>query len=448
MKLLKVNLLNNKKIADLILLTWFATICTLGPNLLSKVFIPPSARLLFSFLLVIITALIFTKIIKLYKVSLDASAQLLLISFLIYIIGLIVGSIADSSEGFSIRSFLSQISRFYVFGIVFFSSRLKLVGSYMNFYSNFLFVLAFLSIILWFLVVANVISPIDTFTNTMGAGRERIYQNYGIGLMEANILAGEIKLPRAISFYDEPGTFGMMILPALYWSILVEKNLIKVFFFLLAVLLSFSVGTWLILVVFFIFAFLLSSQKWKKINKKSIRLLFNSFLAGLLIMVAMFFVNLVSNLDSYNWITDYASRKLFSINPSNSEGAISRRVEDLFSLSQVLLNNPFGFGANSELQEEIERFSVGIVGNIVRTGVLGLLSQLLTYLVLILMVIRSLQPIRKFNQQNQLKALSLSILSFIIMSFQRISFLSFFSGIFICALFVLLYVERSNKINQ
>jgi hypothetical protein len=77
--------------------------------------------------------------------------------------------------------------------------------------------------------------------------------NYGIGFIWYSIPSGEHVFSRLQSFSDEPGTFALATIPALYYSIYLKKHIFTVVI-ASALFLTFSIGIILpVIVVFFLF---------------------------------------------------------------------------------------------------------------------------------------------------------------------------------------------------
>lgn len=416
---------------NLMILCLFTSTCFLSPNLLSAIFLGRLGRLFFyGFSVAILLLLLIKK--KLHKApNIDVLTKIFYGGMLIYITGIILASLVSSGVDINFIRILARFFYLFHFSIIILYADEKIIRKCMDVYSNFLLLLAILAVILFIQVNFTTNSyPFNEFIHS-----ERPYNNYLIGLtLKHGGNAGLFK--RAMSFYDEPGTFAMMLLPGIFWFAVGHRSYWKLCVLCVALFISFSFGGWLtlILVLPFLYQLSRSMNQIKKTLKKII--LFS------IASVTVFFVGLLSYLQSQGIDTFalYFLGKMYSEQSDrNTSGGV--RVHELITiLGDFLFTNPLGLGASSNLFQEVDfTISVQAFYNIIESGVLGLLG----YLILFVSLGCMMWIIYKKNQPKNktLLALSASVLSLMIMSLQRADMFSFPTGIFICAFFVRTYLE-------
>ncbi len=424
--ILKINPLN------LMILCLFTSTCLLSPNLISEIFLGILGKLFFyGFSGVILLVLLLKKKLD-TGTQIDVLTKIFYGGMFIYITGIILASLVSSGVDINFIRILARFFYLFHFSIIVLYADEKITSKCMNIYSNFLLLLAILAIILFIKVNFTTNAyPFNEFIHSNG----RSYNNYLIGLtLKIGGYAGFFK--RAMSFYDEPGTFAMMLLPGIFWFAVGNRSYWKLGILCVALFMSFSFGGWftLILVLPFLYQLSRSTKKIKKTLKNIIVFSIAS--------VTIFSVYLLSYLESQgiNTFALYFLGKMYSEqSDQNTSGGV--RVQELITiLGDFLFKNPLGLGASSNLFQKVDTtISVEAFYNIIESGVLGLIGYLILFGSLGCMMWTIYKKKKPKNQT--LLALSASVLSLMIMSLQRADMFSFPTGIFICAFFVRTYLE-------
>lgn len=163
-----------------LLLSWFISSCLLSPNLINKIYFPPFFQVIFVLIFLLIVGLIFNKKLKINYIPSNYVTRLLLIGLFLYLIGTITALIFSPFYQISFYKFFYNNLIVLTFISCLWISEKKSIKICMNFYSNFMTLLALSSIVLLFLTLFTQIEPIGTYTFVNG----RIYKNYLIGLTE------------------------------------------------------------------------------------------------------------------------------------------------------------------------------------------------------------------------------------------------------------------------
>jgi len=131
------------------------------------------------------------------------------------------------------------------------------------------------------------------------------------------------------------------------------------------------------------------------------------------------------------------------VRSSGDISSVGARVENLSFLIETLAEHPAGVGAQPELITN--NLSVGIIGSLVESGLLGSLGYILIFSALFGMIWR----VSHFQKNSDvLLALAFSVLSFMIMSFQRTEMFNIYVAVFMCGLFVRGYLEQIKQQNK
>ncbi|MCX8119678.1 MAG: hypothetical protein N3E45_02415 [Oscillatoriaceae bacterium SKW80] len=396
----------------------------MSPNLLSVVFFP-KIRYIFHFLSLFFFVLAFTKTVKnkINNQKIDNWIKIFIGGVFIYLVGKITNAIFWGGR----LSFSTTLSRIVVFSVLFFTilySNDKTIKKCMNLYSNILVIFSILGIILFFLIIGGwqpiVISTIY--------GRD--YNNYLLGL---SVIEGFITLNayRVQSFYDEPGTFAMALLPGIFWLTIANFNFKKCFILITGLFMTFSVGGWSALIICLVILIFNISSMRNIVYKNSIKILLLTFLSILLIffIINNTFQNItISELAS--WITYYINDKYYN----------DQRLNQIPFVINLLIKNPQG----PPIQIYYKDITAGIFVSFLEGGWIGIIGYCLIFMALLRMIFFVVKEYQKY-QQSQLIALALSVVSLIIMSFQRGELLTFYYSIFIVGFFVNSYINYRRK---
>lgn len=420
---------------------WFISATLfMSPSLISHVFLL-EIRYIFYLLFLMCFFLASIKKVKINNQGIDNWVKIFIGGIFIYLGGLIVAAISFGDT----LGFHRAALRIVFFGILFFNilySDDKTIKNCMNLYSNCLVIFSILGIILFFLINAGVQpisqSDIPVYFNKM----TRDFSNYLIGLSTSNGFIPILNTYRVQSFYDEPGTFAMALLPGIFWFAIANFNITKCFILIAGLFMTFSVGGWLALILSL--GILIFNKYSNKIVHNRIRkTIFIIITLTIIIIVGVSFVLTtfldISISDSASWMNHYSMSKF-----NTEEGtSLSSRLQNIQFFINFLKKNPQGIPA--PLRPLIEyNVSIGVVKSILEAGWIGLMSYCLILLGLLGMIFWSFSK-RKY-QSTTLIALALSVFSLIIMSFQREDLFCYYYSIFIVSFFINSYMNRSRNI--
>jgi hypothetical protein len=418
----------------ILLVSWFIETCTLGPNLISQFALPPVARVLFS----ITSATIFVLVLmgkikpknegKKRKVPRLPVAAIFL-GFLIYNIGLVTAFLNSSST--NAEDLVSRLLIFITFIVASICMNEDVLNKCMGIYCQILTVFSICAIVVFLVVLILRVPPVNEFT---ALGTDRVYQNYIIAFVEAEVdtLAG---FKRAGSFYDEPGTFAMFLMPGLFWNILVKPSKIMLFSMLIALLLTFSVGGWLAFAIAFAYIVRLCPDLIVRYILEKYKFITKIFLALGVILC----INFLLKVSDISWLFEYFNVKFDAGSSTDKLSSVGTRQNEIDLFFTTLSENPLGYGIKSQY---IPTFSVGLIASSIEGGLLGVVGYLICFAGILAHIFESLLT-KKSTPSRVTLAILASNLSLVIMSFQRIDMLSFYTGIFTIAF--MLNCDPNNK---
>jgi hypothetical protein len=417
----------------ILLVSWFVETCTLGPNLISQFALPPVARVLFSLTSASIFALVLMGKLKPKKEANKKVPRLpvaaIFIGFLIYNIGLVTAFLNSSST--NAEDLVSRILIFATFTVASICMTEDILKKCMGIYCQILTVFSICATIVFLVVLILHVPPINEFT---ALGTDRVYQNYIIAFVEAEVdTLADFK--RAGAFYDEPGTFAMFLMPALFWNILVKPSKIMLFSMLIALLLTFSIGGWLAFAVAFAYIVRLCPDLIVRYFLEKYKFITKIFLAlGVLLCI-----NFLLKVSDITWLFDYFNVKFDAGSSTDKLSSVGTRQNEIDMFFATISENPLGYGIKSKY---IPPFSVGLMASSIEGGLLGVIGYLICFVGIIAHIVESLLSKKPTPSRVTLSILA-SNLSLVIMSFQRIDMLSFYTGIFMLAF--MLNCDPNNK---
>lgn len=406
----------------ILLVCWFVETCTLGPNLISQFVVPPVARVIFSittgivFVLAVAGKIKLKNALKQKKSPPRLAVAGIFLGFLIYNVGLITAFVNSSST--NIEDLISRLLLFATLTVASIYMTENVFKKCMDLYSQILTVFSICAILVFLVVLILRVPPVNEFTAPMA---DRVYQNYIIAFVEAEVdtLAG---FKRAGSFYDEPGTFAMFLMPALFWVILVNPSKIMIFSMLISLLLTFSVGGWAAFAISFGYVVRLCPELISRYILEKYKFITKVFL----VLGVILCINFLLKLSDVSWLFDYFNFKFDSGDATDKVSSVGTRQNEIDSFFNTLWENPLGYGIKSK---SIPVFSVGLMGSSIEGGLLGVVGYLVCFMGIIGHLVNKLVS-NKVNYPRMTIAILGGNLSLVIMSFQRIDMLTFYTGIF------------------
>jgi hypothetical protein len=417
----------------ILLVSWFVETCTLGPNLISQFAFPPVARVLFSVTSASIFGLVLMGKLKSKKEVNKKVPRLavaaIFLGFLIYNIGLVTAFLNSSST--NAEDLVSRILIFATFAVASICMNEDILNKCMEIYCQILTIFSICATIVFLVVLILHVPPVNEFT---ALGTDRVYQNYIIAFVEAEVdTLADFK--RAGAFYDEPGTFAMFLMPALFWNILVKPSKIMLVSMLIALLLTFSIGGWLAFAVAFAYIVRLCPDLIVRYFLEKYKFITKIFLALGVILC----INFLLKVSDISWLFDYFNVKFDAGSSTDKLSSVGTRQNEIDMFFATISENPLGYGIKSKY---IPQFSVGLMASSIEGGLLGVIGYLICFVGIIAHIAESLLSKKPTPSRVTLSILA-SNLSLVIMSFQRIDMLSFYTGIFMLAF--MLNCDPNNK---
>jgi hypothetical protein len=403
----KIEQTNNSNYLNFLLVAWFLESCALGPNLISQFILPPIIRVLFSITSVLVLVSLPGRI-KLKKQS-SVYNLVIIAGLLTYNLGLIISFNDITTLDVLINRLLISVTLI----VAYISMEEEIFVKCMDAYCKFMTFFAISAIIVSAMALIFHLPPINEFTAPEG----RVYQNYAIAFVEAEVdtLSG---FKRAGSFYDEPGTFAVFLIPALFWTMLVRPSTVIFLSLFAALILTFSIGGWMSFGVSLIYVITLYPDVIKKYRA---------------IIVSVFFVlgvltclNILVKFVDVGWLSAYFDYKFTGQGSVNSVSSVDIRQNEIELFFSTLSENPAGYGIKSK---KIPFFSIGLFGSSIEAGLLGVVGYSITVLGMMAILLENL-ILTKRRQSRAVVSILGANLSMLIMSTQRIDSLAFYTGIF------------------
>jgi hypothetical protein len=420
----------------ILLVSWFVETCTLGPNLISQFVIPPVARVIFSittgaiFILAVAGKIKIKNTLKQKKSPPRLAVAGIFIGFLIYNVGLITAFL--NSGATNIEDLISRLLIFATLTVASIYMTENIFKKCMEIYSQLLTIFSICAILIFFVVLILHIPPVNEFTAPMA---DRVYQNYIIAFVEAEVdTLTDFK--RAGSFYDEPGTFAMFLMPALFWVILVNPSKIMIFSMSIALLLTFSIGGWAAFGISFGYVVRLCPELISRYILEKYKFITKVFL----VLGVILCINFLLKLSDISWLFDYFNFKFDSGGAPDKVSSVGTRQSEIDTFFTTLWENPLGYGIKSK---SLPLFSVGVMGSSLEGGLLGVIGYLGCFIGIIGHLVNKLIS-NKVNYPRMTIAILAGNLSLVLMSFQRIDMLTFYTGIFMLS-FMLNSREELNE---
>jgi hypothetical protein len=229
-------------------------------------------------------------------------------------------------------------------------------------YSYFIFILTIMAIFLFFLITSGSMAPLGSITIPRGVG-DTVLENYGLGFSWHSFEIGEYQISRLQSFADEPGSFAHGLLPALYWAFFNQKKTMVIVLFL-GLLLTWSVGAMLATVVV---GCLLVYKKGLGSFVKIIVIIF------LITTIVIFIVpqELIQGVDLY-------LKTKYDVTGTDITSG-GERLDDTKITWQLLLNNPWGYGADQANKAAQRNLAVGWLVVLIESGFLGGIAYFIAF---------------------------------------------------------------------
>jgi hypothetical protein len=272
-----------------------------------------------------------------------------------------------------------------------------------NFYTRFIFLLSGMAIILFFLLSKGLVSPLGTISFP-SAGGTTVLENYGLGLIYRPFTFGGYIITRLQSFADEPGSFALGLLPALFWAFFYKRKLMLLVL-TLSLLLTMSVGG------IFSTGFVAILFAYKK-GLSSILKLF-----GLLVIMAVLLFSVTPSWMSKG-VNAYLATKYNIEDPTGSHTrgtSMGGRLKGAIATFKILQEKPWGYGAGQAHNAAGRPVAVGWLVILIEAGLVGGLAYFLAFSWLFFLAIKIF-----LKENNKIKLfVCASYIASYIMSAQR-----------------------------
>jgi hypothetical protein len=406
-KIEEINETKNSDYLNLLLVAWFLESCALGPNLISQFILPPVIRVLFS----VTSVLVLISLPSRLKIKKQVSPYNLIIvaGLLTYNLGLIVSFNDITTLDVLINRLLISVTLI----VSYICMEEDIFVRCMDAYCKLMTFFAVSAIIVSAIVLIFHLPPTNEFTAPEG----RVYQNYAIAFVEAEVdtLSG---FKRAGSFYDEPGTFAVFLIPAILWTMLVRPSTVIFLSLFTALILTFSVGGWMSFAISLVYVITLYPDVIKKYRV--------TIISAFFVIGVVTCINTLVTFVDVSWLSAYFDYKFTGEGSVSTVSSVDIRQNEIESFFATLAENPAGYGIKSK---KIPFFSIGLFGSSIEAGLLGVVGYGITIFGMIAILLENLILIKR-KQSRAVVSILGSNLSMLIMSTQRIDSLAFYTGIF------------------
>lgn len=313
------------KISYLILLALLFTSFLSYPFFFKFFFLSIYQLLILSLLGLFLVTLIFNRQ-KVHSVN-----KIFFVTYLLYILFLAFASILNVDDSM-LKVFLNQAIKVIFLLLFVVIVNFDFINTSLKLYTRIIFFCSLLAILMYFLLMFNLIHPIGTLILSNGVnGSEQVRGNYGLGFLWYNVPTHGINLTRLQSYSDEPGTFALALIPAIFYA---YYNISKFVFVILlsALILTLSVGIFLPFVIVMLL-----------ISKKKI-------VYALPIIVCIILI-IPENIQSlFLW---YIDSKTVG---EGSESSVGSRMEGMYAVYEYLVHKPYGLGitAVSNISQSVD----------------------------------------------------------------------------------------------
>ncbi len=275
-------------------------------------------------------------------------------------------------------------------------------------YAELMLVCTILALIVVVGVAFGLMHPIYLLKTTIATGTTFTVKYYLGAVYEYAPVTAPFPLYRLQSFAGEPGSYAMVVAPALYWFLFVDKNRVKAGTIIAGIIGSFSVG---IAICFLLLIILVTFQKKIYFQRMA--------LAFLLLMVTsplLFYV--VSSISPDTWVSRYLLSKFITGGEASSFGS---RVVEIEKTVVYLGDHSIGSGAGVGMTAVKFPISNGYVKAFLEAGYLGGVFYVLLFLAMAVLAYRVIKLSGKSNLYPNVLGfvLGLSALTVMFMGLQR-----------------------------
>ena len=176
-------------------------------------------------------------------------ALLFLIGYGVYLAGLSVASLLNYDAGVAYQLALVYLKLAFLAFLAFFALDRALLSRLFDLYSWVALALSLAAVTLSSVLLLFPFQPLGLIEVGVQGGVRIFLQNYGVGFVVAPLDVSCSVFYRVQSFSDEAGTFGFVVLPALFWLFLTRSSIWRAGAIAVALVLSFSAGAWLAFIV-------------------------------------------------------------------------------------------------------------------------------------------------------------------------------------------------------
>ncbi len=323
----------------------------------------------------------------------------------------------------------------------------------LNIYSNIILLISIFCILCTFLIFIN-LPMIDNY---------RTYLAYLFDF--GSEIIPNIDLYRIRGFTDEPGTFGFIILSALYYFIFINPKILQIVILTICLVLTMSFGAalFLFLLIILLLSAIHSYNLRARFYKKIILLFSMIFFA----ISALYILSELAYFKKYSCICEEAQRiqdhnlykkcleQSYTMTESQSSTAHGKiksfgyRINGIELASKYLISHPMGAGASQGIIDLKNSIAVGFVIAIIDAGIFGGAFYLVFFAALFFKACSiMLFCLRTDNTRNLPFIFALSTLTVLFMGLQRIQSDMSFWHMWIYACMLILLQSSSYKIKS
>ncbi len=399
------------------LLLMFGALIT-GGNLFGLMFPIVTKLYLVSIIIIWLFSLYRNSNLKIQNLN-DMDINIILFCFILFYFILVLSTLLNMSYQSGIYNMIKSLIYFSLFLIIYLLIDSKNIEKMIFFYNRLILLFSYLGVI-GFVLIQNNLMPIIASYNI----DDRVYNFYFFttSIERDSILnIGNYSLYRLQSYFDEPGSYAIILIPTIIWYTYYSVNKIHRLTLYLAMILTFSIGGYITLLTVLIYFYF----KDRIVN-------FVFYVLLICFIFVIFYSYIDELLNSSSIIIEFIKYKFGIGSYENEITSGGTRILQFNIFIDTLISNPFGIGFENGIV--FSSITPGILRAIMASGMIGLPF----------MVILNLFILKKsivYANKGYLFHSALGI-TFIFQGMQRAAFFESFLGLM---LFVLFLKSQSRK---
>ena len=363
------------------------------------------------------------------------------VGYIVYVLALSLATLLNLSVGSFYQLALVVLKLGFLLLLIFFALDRAIIKKLFDIYSNAILVLALLGVALSIFLLFLPVESLGSIRVGKQGNSMIFLQNYGMGFIMAPLQFLCSTFYRVQSFSNEPGTFGFVLLPALFWLGLVRRSVWRTSGILVSVFLTFSAGAWLSLLLITPIAGIFWRRRiWELLRQRWVAVVLALAVAGLAGLVVVAAVSGMCAASNGGPSVDSAERSVTAYSDQRGR-SVGKRTDQVGAAVGVLVANPEGVGAGQTSSRVGGSVAVGYMNAILESGFLGGLGYAVAVLSVLVLatgaIVRTSDPVTA--------AIGMSVITILLMAFLRTQIDASFWQMFLIAS---LFVVRSTSFEQ